>query len=621
MQKKWSRQLPDPGKALRTLAGLLVMLAALFTGTSFAAAPWPETSFTYIADSQLLPDVLVRFSRIFGLEAQLSAAVASSAAVINGKLTTNSPTEFLNQISSAYGLTWFVQNGTIYLSRSNERVTRTLTPPGISAGGLKKALTDLGVIDSKFGWGEVAERGIVLVSGPPSYVDIVLRSVVDLPAMPPDQELQIFRLKHAPVDDRTIFFRDKQIVTPGIATILRGLISGESKTGTNIMLSDMVAPLRGQLAPLASFEGDSGRPGKDTASVTVAASNPVIQTRAVIQADPRLNAVIIKDKPANMQIYRQLISLLDVPSQLVEIEAMILDVNASQVAELGVDWSARAGRLSANVGNPTAPTSNPSAVISLGSANSATIISNAANFLVTRISALESRGQARVVSRPSILTIDNQGALIDLAETFYIQSVGERVANVTPVSVGVTLKVTPHIIEEGGKKSVQLVVDIEDGTRTDVTIQGLPTIRRSNIGTQAVMSEHESLLIGGFNSESNIRQKDAVPVLADLPIVGALFANNKSTVERKQRLFLITPRIIQSASTAQTLTTSSVAPLARPAEATSSKTTPLTAPLRTPTSSTVVLTVPLTENPTGNIPKMRAETQIKSGQTLQRMDK
>ncbi len=584
-----------------TMRGLawrwLGLVASAFALPATAAQPWPDSSFTYIADSQLLPEVLVRFSRIFGLEAQLSAAVASSTAVVNGKLSTSTPTDFMNQIASAYGLTWFVQNGTLYVSRSNERVTRTLTPPGISASGLKKALTELGVLEPKFGWGEVAERGIVLISGPPSYVDLVLRSVVELPSMPPDQELQVFRLKHAPVDDRTIFYRDRQIVTPGIATILRGLISGESRSGTSIMLSDIAAPLRGSLAPLPQMDGEAGRAARpDATAVTVAPASPGAPGRAVIQADPRLNAVIIKDRPDNMQIYRQMITLLDVPSQLVEIEAMILDVNASQVAELGVDWSGRAGRLSANVGNPSAPTSNPSAVISLGSANSATIISDAANFLITRINALESRGQARVVSRPSILTIDNQGALIDLAETFYIQSVGERVANVTPVSVGVTLKVTPHVIEEGGRKSVQLVVDIEDGTRTDVTIQGLPTIRRSNIGTQAVMAEHESLLIGGFNSESNIRQKDAVPVLADLPVIGALFANTKSTVERKQRLFLITPRIIQSA----TATTTSAVSYAVPA-----------------VTPTYTQASPPPDLQPASMFKMRMETQINSVPALQ----
>jgi type III secretion protein C len=395
----------------------------------------------------------------------------------------------------------------------------------------------------------VAERGIVLVSGPPAYVDLVLRSVADLPPMPPDQELQVFRLRHAPVDDRTIFYRDKQIVTAGVATILRGLISGESsRSGTNVMLSELAAPLRGAMSPLPVLDGENGRAAKPETAVTVPPATPCAPSRSVIQADSRLNALIIKDRPDNMQIYRQLISLLDVPSQLVEIEAMILDVNASEVAQLGIDWSARAGRFSASYGSPDVATSTASAVIALGGASSATVISNAASFLLTRINALESRGQARIISRPSILTIDNLGALIDLSETFYVKAIGERVANVVPVSVGVTLKVTPHVIEEGGRKSVQLVVDIEDGALQDTKVEGLPTIRRSNIGTQAVMGEHESLLIGGFNSEQNIRNKESIPVLGDIPIIGGLFRHTSSNVERRERLFLITPRVVQPVS-------------------------------------------------------------------------
>lgn len=141
------------------------------------------------------------------------------------------------------------------VSRSNERSTRAVTPPGISAAGLKKALTELGIIESKFGWGEIAERGMVLVSGPPAYVDLVQRAVMELPPMPPDQELAVFRLRYAAVDDRTIFYRDKQIITAGVASILRGLVSGDSsRSGTHILLSDIAAPLRTPLAPLTPLD-------------------------------------------------------------------------------------------------------------------------------------------------------------------------------------------------------------------------------------------------------------------------------------------------------------------------------------------------------------------------------
>ena len=81
--------------------------------------------------------------------------------------------------------------------------------------------------------------------------------------------------------------------------------------------------------------------------------------------------------------------------------------------------------------------------------NPTTVIPNVGEFLMARIQALEGNGDARIVSRPSVLTLDNLGALIDLSETFYIQTSGERVANVVPISVGVTLRVTPHIDRAG----------------------------------------------------------------------------------------------------------------------------------------------------------------------------
>ena len=77
-------------------------------------------------------------------------------------------------------------------------------------------------------------------------------------------------------------------------------------------------------------------------------------------------------------------------------------------------------------------------------------------------------------------------------------------------------------------------------------IQDLPTVRRSTIGTQAVVGENASLLIGGFNSERSIHQKDGVPVLGSVPVLGALFSKTKTDVQKRERLFLITPKIVPS---------------------------------------------------------------------------
>ena len=87
------------------IACLLMLVSALVARPVVAAnGPWPDASFTYIADKQELSLVLESFCRTFGLELQASPAVLARKEMVNGKLTTSNPTEFLNQLSSTYGL-------------------------------------------------------------------------------------------------------------------------------------------------------------------------------------------------------------------------------------------------------------------------------------------------------------------------------------------------------------------------------------------------------------------------------------------------------------------------------------------------------------------------------------
>jgi type III secretion protein C len=529
------------------------VLAAMTTHAQAAAAPWPEESFTYHASNERMSKVLASFARTFGLEVRTSPAIRADDVAVEGRFSMSSPTAFLNLLCAMYGMVWYYDAGTLHVSRISETVKRGVSTGGIAAANLKKALTDLGVIDPRFGWGEIAERSMVLVEGPPAYVAVIERTVAELPPPPPPQQVRVFRLQHASVDDRTIQYRDRQITTSGVANILRSLISGEGKAGTTTQMIEMAAPLRAAIPPLSTTESDPpppASPPKDKPSAGGTRSSAgSIGGGAVIQADSRLNAIIVRDKPENMPIYEQLIALLDTPSSLIEIEAMIVDVNRTKVSKLGVDWGARAGRFAGGFGQPaTPPGATTMTLVNGAGVNPTTVIPSAGAFLMARVDAMEGDGDARIVSRPSVLTTDNLGALIDLSETFYVQSTGERVANVTPITVGVTLRVTPHIIEQNGARAVQLIVDIEDGAIQDLQIQNLPTVRRSTIGTQAVVAENGSLVIGGFNSETDVRQKDGVPLLGKLPGIGALFSKTSTDVEKRERLFMITPRIVQSAA-------------------------------------------------------------------------
>ena len=557
------------------IAGAFVLLATTLFGSAAQAAPppWPEVSFSYMARNHRLAGVLTSFGRSFGLRVQPSAAIEEGGLLVDGTLTATSPTEFINQLASTYGLAWFYQGGVLHVSRTDEQVTRVLTMPGAGGASLKKALLEVGLIEPKFGWADIADRNAALVSGPPAYVEALARTLADLPMppLPSDQQLRIFRLRHASVDDRVIFYRDKQITTTGVANMLRALVAGDGgKSGTNIALAEVAAPLRGTLQPQPALDGDAAgaaardakgeeRDARDARDARSASEGGERRAGAankgapgpVVQSDSRLNAVIVRARPDQLQVYEQLIALLDVPSPLIEIEAVIVDVNKTKVSSLGVDWGARVGSIAGGFGTTSTAATATSATLVRGSGMTpASVVADAGNFLTTRINVLEQEGDARIVSRPTVLTIDNLGALIDLSETFYVTVTGERVASVVPVSVGVTLRVTPHVVDlPDGRKAVHLTVDIEDGSLvTPTTGTTTPMVRKSTIGTQAVMGENQSLLVAGFNSERDTMQDDGVPGLRKLPFIGSFFGKKNGDVEKRERLFLITPRIIQSAA-------------------------------------------------------------------------
>ena len=159
-----------------------------------------------------------------------------------------------------------------------------------------------------------------------------------------------------------------------------------------------------------------------------------------------------------------------IDSGLIEIEAMIIDVNTDKAREMGINWSLRSGGFSASFNGSEIAIGAGS-----GAAGVGTLPSGAGDQLFAQIRMLEKKGDARIQSRPSVLTTDNVGALLDLSETFYIRVQGERVASVSPITSGTTLKVTPRLLR-GDNPSIQLTVDIEDGRIQDRQIDSLPDL-------------------------------------------------------------------------------------------------------------------------------------------------
>lgn len=572
-----------------------------------SSPPWSEAPYSQFAKNKTLDRVLTDFASSFSLGISLPAGVDQP---LSGRLKADTPSQFLDRLGRQYGLTWYVHGGVLHVGRVRDNQVKALPVPSVGANNsVRQILTDLQVFQPRFGWSELPEQGMAVVTGPRSYVELIERTIGALPQAPGGQQVMMFRLRYAPVDDRVISYRDREIVVPGVATVLRNLmqmnVPGTVRTASNSpqgqgglaalasasmggtgnrmpsasggvgFSTDTGAasggPAGGAQAPAANAGGQSqagpGTTGPAAANAGGAATggpsgggfNAVStqsRPRPSIQSDARLNAIIVQDAPDRIPLYANLIAQMDIPAPLIEIEALIVDVNTSKLEELGIAWGARGrgGTTAAGFGAITAtPDGNTLSFIrgngGLASPTTA-VLDTATNYLVTRIRALEQQGDASVQARPSILTSENIGAVIDLSETFFIQTTSERSALVTPVTAGTTLRVTPRISRRGEASAIFMTVDIEDGQVQNSSSGSLPSVRKGVVSTEATLTGEESLLIGGYNSEQRVVGNSKVPILGDLPGVGTLFSNKSDSVQRRERLFLLKARVVSPTTVA-----------------------------------------------------------------------
>jgi type III secretion protein C len=258
-----------------------------------------------------------------------------------------------------------------------------------------------------------------------------------------------------------------------------------------------------------------------------------------------------------MPYYAQIIALLDAPVNLVEIRATIIDINRNDFQDIGVQWEFFTSKDNGEKGykgglntsslfaREEGQTMAQGLQLPPGNGlNLATIIGDATEYFLAKVNALEEKGKAKILSRPSVLTLNNIEAQLEHSQTFYVPLEGEREVDLFDISAGVMLRVTPHIIEENDRELVKLAIQIEDGELTGTEVKEIPMVATSIINTQAIVGQKESLLIGGYKKERNENQRQGLPCLGNVPFFGWLFKSNSVYSEEHERIFLITPTIV-----------------------------------------------------------------------------
>ncbi|WP_198559572.1 SctC family type III secretion system outer membrane ring subunit AscC [Aeromonas sobria] len=477
---------------------------------------WVPMPYSYVAEGEGLRDVLVNFGANYEVSVVVSDKVNDQ---VNGQFEHDEPLAFLQQLASLYNLVWYYDGNVLYVFKNSEVQSRLINLEQTGAAELKQALQRAGIWEPRFGWRPDADNRLVYVSGPPRYLELIEQTAVALEQQTQLRSektgplaIEIFPLKYASATDRSIQYRDTDVEAPGLATILARLLSD------------------------AGVQMVNGEGNKKGAAVT--------SGQAIVQADPSLNAVIVRDTPERMAMYGKLIAALDKPAARIEVALSIIDINAEDLSQLGVDWRVgiRTGSNQQVIIKTTGDRKGIEGAAALGSL----VDSKGLDYLLARVNLLENEGNAQVVSRPTLLTQENTQAVIDHSETYYVKISGERVAELQGITYGTMLRMTPRVIQMGEKPEISLSLHIEDGSQkpNGTGADGLPTIQRTVVDTIARVGHGQSLLIGGIYRDEMSENLSKVPFLGDIPYLGALFRSKDTQTRRSVRLFIIEPRLI-----------------------------------------------------------------------------
>jgi type III secretion protein C len=558
-------------KSCRLAARAFIALLALTVSLPTLAAEmrWKRGKVNYIAEKKELKDFLREFAVSQGVSTLIDSEVKGT---LSGKYLLT-PQSMMEMLAISYGLVWYFDGGVLHVLPSTGVVTEVVSLKSTSARELERNLERLGILDSRYPINFDTAKTSILVSGPKPFVELVKKvgqSGSKGRDEEPNIETRIFNLKYAFAQDYSVQQGGKEYRIAGVASLLRQLHTSTApaksssmsrmsaklkepmeRTTTKLKGTDITLPVPPNIKSMVPSvdDDDSSR------------DSPAVQ--AMFVADSRTNSIIVRDLPDRMAAYETLIASLDVKPTIVEIEASIVEVSSDDFSTLGIDWRFLSNRVDIQVGSgarnavvvqPANGGDFPNPSIALPTIGGASNVQGAVlsavlgskTKLIARIAALEEKGRASTRAQPKVVTLNNVEAVIEATSTFYVQVQGFQDAQLFDISVGTSVRITPSVVTEKGKKDLlRLLIKIDDGSLTEQRVQQLPVVQRTSISTQTLLVEGTTLLLAGYSQEKEMESRTGVPIFSSLPFVGAAFRTTDKTKTRVERLFMITPKVIE----------------------------------------------------------------------------
>lgn len=494
------------------------------------AIPWRVAKYSLLARQMSLREAFDTFGVTEGMSVVMSERVQGT---FSGDFVDMPAQEFLERMCTMHNLTWYYDGAALYVYTAGEMFTQLVDLAYMKAGDVRAMLRELGVEDGRFPIKTANNDELIMVSGPPRYVELVLTMIEKADRLKQlrtfnEIETRIFPLVNTWADTVNFSSSDPESGAQirGVAQILQELMAG-GRAGQ-------------------SREAETNR--SETAEskmrdVISAAVTPIIRP------DNRLNAVIVRDVVTRMPMYERLIKQLDVPQRLVEIGVTVVEMSKDDALDWQLSLAARGAHseFDAAAGQNAGNLFSPENIAGRGLAGALTYLGDHVQVSAS-LSALRTKGKARNISRTSILTTDNIAAEIKDMQSYHARVVGTEVASLEEVTAGTKLSIKPRIMAQASTNAAArlwLALDLQDGGFESVSVDSMPMTRESTLQTQASVPDNESLLLAGYFRDVRENVGWGIPWLRDIPWIGWLFGGLSVQKETVQRLFIITPHVIE----------------------------------------------------------------------------
>jgi len=282
--------------------------------------------------------------------------------------------------------------------------------------------------------------------------------------------------------------------------------------------------------------------------------------KPMASADDDMNAVIISAVERDMNDIAAIIISLDVERPQVYVKARIVEVSQNNSKKIGVKYGLEGGKANSSGlysflmntgGSSVALSSSLSGVINVGELKEGLALGAMIDFLA-------GEGAATILSEPSLLCVNNKESSIYVGQTQSILSSTSQGSTTTDIArstytrqdIGLTLKIKPRL-SAGDMVTLNVQATLEDVVGGSGT--GLPITTKRDVKTAAIVSSGESVIIGGLIKSKTSESVNKLPLLGDIPLLGALFRDTEETEDKINLVIMLTPYIVEKATDLQKL--------------------------------------------------------------------